>query len=179
MPNPSGDQVGCSSAAFLGNEQLPFMELLSRVELEPIPENEDEVDEMGFIPPNQLPEESIETDAFYNSYSNKNDCSYSEAVSASNTSRCFSSFNQSDAESAPQEVSSAKNDNLSETIEASVRKYCEDKSYDMFKPEIGMRFDTCEDAYKFYNMYSWVLGFIIRCGDNYTNTKKNPYQSGI
>lgn len=127
---------------------------------------------MGFIPPNQLPEESIETDAFYNSYSNKNDCSYSEAVSASNTSRCFSSFNQSDAESAPQEVSSVKNDNLSETIEASVRKYCEDKSYDMFKPEIGMRFDTCEDAYKFYNMYSWVLGFSIRCGDNYTNTKK-------
>jgi hypothetical protein len=63
---------------------------------------------MGFIPPNQLPEESIETDAFYNSYSNKNDCSYSEAVSASNTSRCFSSFNQSDAESAPQEVSTAK-----------------------------------------------------------------------
>jgi hypothetical protein len=56
--------------------------------------------------------------------------------------------------------------------EASVRKYCEDKSYDMFKPEVGMRFDTCEDAYKFYNMYSWVLGFSIRCGDNYTNTKK-------
>jgi hypothetical protein len=53
-----------------------------------------------------------------------------------------------------------------------VRKYCEDKSYDMFKPEVGMRFDTCEDAYKFYNMYSWVLGFSIRCGDNYTNTKK-------
>jgi hypothetical protein len=63
---------------------------------------------MGFIPPNQLPEESIETDAFYNSYSNKNDGSYSEAGSASNASRCFSSFNQSDAESVHQEVSSAK-----------------------------------------------------------------------
>jgi hypothetical protein len=34
-------------------------------------------------------------------------------------------------------------------MEASVRKYCEDKSYNMFKPEVGMRFDTCEDAYKF------------------------------
>jgi hypothetical protein len=66
------------------------------------------VGEMDFILPNQLPEESIETDAFYNSYSNKNDGSYSEAGSASNASRCFSSFNQSDAESVHLEVSSAK-----------------------------------------------------------------------
>lgn len=60
---------------------------------------------------------------------------------------------------------------ISNTIEDSVRRYCEDKSTDMFKPEIGMTFTSCEDAYKFYNMYSWVLGFSIRCGDNYTNTK--------
>lgn len=46
------------------------------------------------------------------------------------------------------------------------------KYYDMFKPEVGMRFDTCKDTYKFYNMYSWVLGFSICCGDNYTNMKK-------
>jgi hypothetical protein len=66
------------------------------------------VDEMSFISPEQLPEESVETDAFYSSYANKSDASYTKAATESNASRCFSSFNQSDAESAPQEVSSAK-----------------------------------------------------------------------
>jgi hypothetical protein len=41
----SGDQIGCSFMAFSANVQLEsnglsFMELLSRVELEPIPEHE-------------------------------------------------------------------------------------------------------------------------------------------
>lgn len=50
MPNPrgsdaSGDELGCASVMFLGDEQfesneLSFMELLSRVELQPIPEQE-------------------------------------------------------------------------------------------------------------------------------------------
>jgi hypothetical protein len=66
------------------------------------------VDEMSFISPDQLPEESLQTDAFYSSYANKSDASYTKAATASNASICFSSFNQSYVESAPQEVSSAK-----------------------------------------------------------------------
>jgi hypothetical protein len=57
-------------------------------------------------------------------------------------------------------------------IEESMRKYCEDKKTVMFKPEVGMEFYSSEEAYQFYNMYSWVAGFSIRLGDNYTNKKK-------
>jgi hypothetical protein len=41
----------------------------------------------------------------------------------------------------------------------------------MFKPELGMEFSSTEEAYQFYNMYSWVAGFNIRMGDNYVNKK--------
>ena len=64
--------------------------------------------EHNFISADQLPYESVETDAFYSSYANKSDASYTEAATVSNASRGFSSFNQSDAKSAPQEVSCAK-----------------------------------------------------------------------
>jgi hypothetical protein len=57
-------------------------------------------------------------------------------------------------------------------IEESMRKYCEDKKSVMFEPEVGMQFSFTEEAFQFYNMYSWVLGFIIRLGDNYTTKTK-------
>jgi hypothetical protein len=41
----------------------------------------------------------------------------------------------------------------------------------MFKPELGMEFSSSEEAFQFYNMYSWVAGFSIRLGDNYINKK--------
>jgi hypothetical protein len=41
----------------------------------------------------------------------------------------------------------------------------------MFKPELGMEFSSIEEAYQFFNMYSWVAGFSIRLGDNYVNKK--------
>lgn len=50
--------------------------------------------------PGLNPDPPVPNDPFYTSRSN------SESVSASNASRCFSSFNQSDAESAPPEVNS-------------------------------------------------------------------------
>jgi hypothetical protein len=41
----------------------------------------------------------------------------------------------------------------------------------MFKPELGMEFSSIEEAFQFFNMYSWVAGFSIRLGDNYVNKK--------
>ncbi|XP_071674554.1 protein FAR1-RELATED SEQUENCE 6-like [Lolium perenne] len=58
------------------------------------------------------------------------------------------------------------------TIEESMRKYCEDKKRVMFEPEIGMEFSSTEEAFQYYNMYSWVTGFSIRLGDNYTTKTK-------
>ncbi|KAM0898123.1 hypothetical protein ACQ4PT_022119 [Festuca glaucescens] len=57
-------------------------------------------------------------------------------------------------------------------IEESMRKYCEDKQTVMFEPELGMEFSSTEEAFQFYNMYSWVSGFSIRLGDNYTTKSK-------
>jgi hypothetical protein len=62
-------------------------------------------------------------------------------------------------------------------IEESMRKYCEDKKSVMFEPQVGMQFSSTEEAFQFYNMYSWVLGFSIRLGDNYTpKTKQRTMQ---
>uniref|UniRef100_A0A8R7Q999 FAR1 domain-containing protein n=1 Tax=Triticum urartu TaxID=4572 RepID=A0A8R7Q999_TRIUA len=41
----------------------------------------------------------------------------------------------------------------------------------MFKPYVGMKFGSLAEAYDFYNIYSWVLGFSIRNGDNFVNVK--------
>ncbi|KAK1660878.1 hypothetical protein QYE76_049037 [Lolium multiflorum] len=57
-------------------------------------------------------------------------------------------------------------------IEESMRKYCEDKKRVMFEPEVGMEFSSTEEAFQYYNMYSWVIGFSIRLGDNYTTKSK-------
>lgn len=52
-----------------------------------------------------------------------------------------------------------------------MKAYCEDKTIDMFKPSIGMKFSSEKEAYDFYNTYSWVVGFSIRNGDNWVNIK--------
>ncbi|CAM0944030.1 unnamed protein product [Alopecurus aequalis] len=44
-----------------------------------------------------------------------------------------------------------------------------------FKPEIGMEFETREDVQKFFNMYSYVVGFSVSCVSVYRtqNKKRN------
>ena len=34
----------------------------------------------------------------------------------------------------------------------------------IFEPEIGKVFESIEEAFEFYNMYSWEIGFGIRLG---------------
>ena len=34
----------------------------------------------------------------------------------------------------------------------------------IFKPKVGMVFDSRAEAYKFYNLYSWEVGFGVRFG---------------
>lgn len=83
-------------------------------------------------------------------------------------SRCYSSFSKSDVQPADDDVSSA--DSIVKRtghIEDSLREFCQDRSKQLFKPNIGLEFESSDEAYQYYNMYSWVMGFSIRCGDNF------------
>ena len=56
-------------------------------------------------------------------------------------------------------------------VEHGIRSFCEDTSVQMLRPVVGMKFSSKAEAYDFYNTYSWVLGFSIRNGDNFINSK--------
>jgi hypothetical protein len=45
-----------------------------------------------------------------------------------------------------------------------MRKSNERSSEAVTAPEIGMEFDSLPEAYNFYNLYSWEVGFGIRYG---------------
>lgn len=47
------------------------------------------------------------------------------------------------------------------------------------KPEIGMSFDSLAEAYDFYNLYSWELGFGIRYGKSRLNTERTKCMQEI
>lgn len=46
-------------------------------------------------------------------------------------------------------------------IEIAIRTRCHRSTESIFEPILGMVFDSKEEAYEFYNMYSWELGFGI------------------
>lgn len=44
----------------------------------------------------------------------------------------------------------------------------------IINPEIGIEFDDVQEAYEYYNLYSWEVGFGIRRGKtSYSNDKHN------
>ncbi|KQK17192.1 hypothetical protein BRADI_1g32951v3 [Brachypodium distachyon] len=47
-------------------------------------------------------------------------------------------------------------------LENSIKNYAERKSNTVVNPMVGTSFDSLEDAYDFYNLYSWEVGFGIR-----------------
>ncbi|EMS48263.1 hypothetical protein TRIUR3_12029 [Triticum urartu] len=47
-------------------------------------------------------------------------------------------------------------------LEASMRAYAENKGGTVVNPSLGTSFDTVEEAYEFYNLYSWEMGFGVR-----------------
>lgn len=54
------------------------------------------------------------------------------------------------------------NPNRISALEKSIRNYAERKSDTVVNPIVGTSFDSLEDAYEFYNLYSWEVGFGIR-----------------
>ncbi|KAM0823571.1 hypothetical protein ACQ4PT_070785 [Festuca glaucescens] len=124
----------------------------------------------------ELPDESIDTCLFEDSSLIGASGNGLGDMFKANGSRSYSTFNNFEEESGGMDVTSQNKEYNGGPIEESMRKYCEDKKRVMFKPEEGMEFSSTEEAYQFYNMYSWVVGFSIRLGANYTNKKKRTMQ---
>jgi hypothetical protein len=49
-------------------------------------------------------------------------------------------------------------------MEAALRASADKKTDQIFYPTTGLAFDSVEEAYEFYNLYSWEVGFEIRYG---------------
>ena len=58
------------------------------------------------------------------------------------------------------------------TLELSVRAYAETKSGPVINPTIGTEFDSLDEAYEFYNLYSWETGFGIRLAKSRLNVQR-------
>ncbi|KAM0853007.1 hypothetical protein ACQ4PT_051376 [Festuca glaucescens] len=61
-------------------------------------------------------------------------------------------------------------------VEAALRASFSKKTAQIFYPTPGLVFDSLEEAYEFYNLYSWEVGFGIRYGRSNTN-KGNNYRT--
>ncbi|TVU41836.1 hypothetical protein EJB05_15391 [Eragrostis curvula] len=63
--------------------------------------------------------------------------------------------------------------------EQSLRNYAEKKSGVVMNPAVGTSFDSRAEAYEFYNLYSWELGFGIRWNRNAKNSGKSITKQDI
>jgi hypothetical protein len=61
-------------------------------------------------------------------------------------------------------------------VEAAMRASTGKNTTQIFTPTIGLVFDSLEEAFEFYNLYSWEVGFGIRYGISNTN-KGNKYKT--
>ncbi|CAO2045307.1 unnamed protein product [Urochloa humidicola] len=53
-------------------------------------------------------------------------------------------------------------------------KFADRTSDYIISPEVGTEFDDCDEAYEYYNLYSWECGFGIRYGKKrYSDSKEN------
>uniref|UniRef100_A0ACD5XJ07 Uncharacterized protein n=1 Tax=Avena sativa TaxID=4498 RepID=A0ACD5XJ07_AVESA len=56
-------------------------------------------------------------------------------------------------------------------LEKALTGFAERQTDAVVNPEMGTCFDSVEEAYDFYNLYSWEMGFGIRYGNSRRNTK--------
>ncbi|KAE8813953.1 protein far1-related sequence 10 [Hordeum vulgare] len=54
-----------------------------------------------------------------------------------------------------------------------MRSYVDRKSGQAVAPDIGREFNSLAEAFEFYNLYSWEIGFEIRYGQSRTNAQKS------
>jgi len=54
-------------------------------------------------------------------------------------------------------------------VEIAMRTAEQRASKEVFEPKLGMVFDSYEEVYEFYNLYSWEIGLGIRISRSKTN----------
>ncbi|KAM3389435.1 hypothetical protein ACQJBY_011522 [Aegilops geniculata] len=64
-------------------------------------------------------------------------------------------------------------------LEISIRKYAEQPDKSVVKPELGLSFDSLGEAYDFYNLYSWEIGFGITYGKSRLNAERTKTMQEI
>ncbi|KAM3383720.1 hypothetical protein ACQJBY_008407 [Aegilops geniculata] len=64
-------------------------------------------------------------------------------------------------------------------LEASVRAFVEKKSGNVVNPSIGTSFDSVEEGYEFYNLYSWEVGFGVRYAKSRLNVHRKKCMQEI
>ncbi|KAM3371812.1 hypothetical protein ACQJBY_018951 [Aegilops geniculata] len=57
-------------------------------------------------------------------------------------------------------------------LELSIRAYAESREGHVISPKIGTEFDSLDEAYEFYNLYSWETGFGIRLAKSRLNVER-------
>uniref|UniRef100_A0A8I6XEH5 Protein FAR1-RELATED SEQUENCE n=1 Tax=Hordeum vulgare subsp. vulgare TaxID=112509 RepID=A0A8I6XEH5_HORVV len=64
-------------------------------------------------------------------------------------------------------------------LEKTLRCYAEKKTDTVVVPPIGYTFDSLGEAYDFYNLYSWEIGFGIRYGKSRLNVERSKCMQEI
>jgi len=67
----------------------------------------------------------------------------------------------------------AHNERIVGAVEQAMRHSGDGPKEHMFLPKVGAVFPSLGDAYQFYNLYSWEVGFSIRKGTNQGLKKNN------
>lgn len=62
-------------------------------------------------------------------------------------------------------------------IEVAMATAAQRPEKEVFEPVLGMVFDTYEEAYDFYNLYSWEVGFGIIYNHNVTRPNDKSYRT--
>lgn len=65
------------------------------------------------------------------------------------------------------------NPNRKSALELSMRNYISNRDGNVVNPSIGTSFDSVDEAYQFYNLYSWEVGFGIK----YAKSRLNVHRS--
>ncbi|XBI43585.1 hypothetical protein VPH35_108338 [Triticum aestivum] len=64
-------------------------------------------------------------------------------------------------------------------LEASIRAFVNKKSKNVINPSIGTSFDSVEEGYEFYNLYSWEVGFGVRYAKSRLNVHRKKCMQEI
>jgi hypothetical protein len=62
-------------------------------------------------------------------------------------------------------------------LEVAMRTAGQRQTTEVFEPTLGMVFDSYEEGYEFYNLYSWEAGFGIIYNRNATRKNDKDYRT--